>query len=192
MKRTLACSVVVFSVTFSVISFAGPAFSAQIRIGASVNYFMPSDSAYKDLYGRGGIAPAGSLSLELLRRLELRAEVGYFQDDGKMSLTREDIKLKLTTAALGVRYRIVDSRMVAPYAGIGLTVCSYKVDLPPRLTGVSKSAAGFEAEAGTYINAAGRLFLDLNFRFFDTDAKAQTGTVKLGGVRFGLGIGYRF
>jgi opacity protein-like surface antigen len=192
MKRTLACSVVVFSVTFLVISFVEPAFSAQIRIGASVNYFMPSDSAYKNLYGRGGIAPAGSLSLELLRRLELRAEVGYFQNDGKMSLTREDIKLKLTTAALGVRHRFIESRMLSPYAGVGVAVISYKEEVPPRLASVSKSTTGFEAEAGTYVNVTARFFLDLNFRYLSAEAKPLTESVKLGGIRFGIGVGYKF
>jgi opacity protein-like surface antigen len=191
-RKTLACPAIVFLTIFSIIVMALPASSAQIRIGGAANYFMPSDSAYKDLYGRGGLTPAGSLSLELMRRLELRAEVGFFQDSGQMSLTREDIKLKLTTAVLGVRYRFIESRMLSPYAGVGVAVISYKEEVPPRLASVSKSTTGFEAEAGTYVNVTARFFLDLNFRYLSAEAKPLTESVKLGGIRFGIGVGYKF
>jgi opacity protein-like surface antigen len=191
MKKSFRHSVIVFSFILYAVVMALPAHSAQLRIGASANYFAPSDSAYKDLYGRGGITPAGSLSLKLMRRLELRAEVGFFQDSGQKSLTREDIKLKLTTAALGVRYKFAESGLLNPYAGVGLALIAYKEEVPRRLAGVSESTAGFEAEAGTYINASGHFFLDLNFRYLVAEAKPLTESVKLGGIRVGVGVGFR-
>ncbi len=171
---------------------ARPAHSAELRIGVSANYFVPSDSAYKDLYGRGGIALAGSLSLEPISRLELMAEVSFFQDSGKMSLTREDIKLRLTIPLLGIRYKFIKLRALSPYAGIGLALVAYKEEVPPRLSDVSESTAGFEAETGTYIKASGHFFLDLNFRYLSAKATPLTESVKLGGIRVGIGVGYRF
>ena len=193
MRKPSAYPVFALSIILSMISiFPGSANSAQLRIGAAANYFVPSEAAYKDLYGSGGISPAGSLSVGALRRLEIRAEVAFFRDEGKMSLTQEGINLSLLTCVLSFRYGFIESKLLRPYAGAGFALISYQEEVPQRLTDVSESSTGFTAEAGTYINPTGRFFLDLNLSYLSAEAKPHVETVKLGGIRVGIGAGFRF
>ena len=169
-----------------------PALSGPLRIGVAAGYYVPSDSAYKDLYGQGNLMFGGSFGFELIRKLEVRVDAGYFQDSGKMNLTKEDLKLSLLTGGLGVRFRFVDAKLLRPYVGGGLIIYAYKEDLPPRLEDVSKSAMGFQAEAGTYVSLTRRVLLDVNFRYVFMNVKPADEAVKLGGIRAGLGIVYQF
>jgi len=169
-----------------------PALSGPLRIGLTAGYYMPSDSAYKDLYGQGNLMFGGSFSFELIKKLEARLDAGYFQDSGKMNLTKEDLKLSLLAGGLGVRLRFVDAKLLRPYVGGGLIIYAYEEDLPPRLEDVSKSAFGFQAETGTYIGLTQRLWLDVNLRYVVMNAKPLREAVKLGGIRAGLGIVYQF
>ena len=169
-----------------------PVFSGPLSLGLAAGYYMPSDSAYKDLYGQGGLMFGGSFSFELIRKFEVRVDGGYFQDSGKMNLTKEDLKLSLLAGGLGVRLRFVDAKLLRPYLGGGLAVYGYKEDLPSRLEDVSKTALGFQIEAGTYIRLTQRVLLDLNLRYVFMNAKPLREAVKLGGIRAGLGIVYQF
>jgi len=169
-----------------------PVFSGPLRIGVSAGYYVPSDSAYKDLYGQGNLMFGGSFSFELIRKFEVRVDGGYFQDSGKMNLTKEDLRLSLLSGGLGVRLRFVDAKLLRPYVGGGLAIYAYKEDLPSRLADVSKTAVGLQGEAGTYVSLTQRISLDVNFRYVFMNVKPVDEAVKLGGIRVGLGIVYQF
>lgn len=169
-----------------------PVFSGPLRIGVSAGYYVPSDSAYKDLYGQGNLMFGGSFSFELIRKFEVRVDGGYFQDSGKMNLTKEDLRLSLLSGGLGVRLRFVDAKLLRPYVGGGLAIYAYKEDLPSRLEDVSKTAVGLQGEAGTYVSLTQRISLDVNFRYVFMNVKPVDEAVKLGGIRVGLGIVYQF
>jgi opacity protein-like surface antigen len=169
-----------------------PGFSGPLRVGLMAGYYMPADSAYKDLYGRGNLIFGGSLGFELIRKLEFRLEGGYFQDSGKMNLTEEDIKLSFIAASLGARFRFVESKAFQPYVGVGVAMYAYKEDLPARLDDVSKKAVGFQGEAGFYYALTRKILLDLNFRYVLMNTKPLNESVKLGGLRAGLGVVFQF
>ena len=181
-----------FSTVIFVLTYIQPAFSGPLRLGITAGYYMPSDSAYKDLYGQGNLMIGGSLGFELIRKLEIRLEGGYFQDSGKMNLTGEDLKLSFFAGSFGARFRFVDGIALQPYVGVGIAVYSYKEDLPPRLEDVSKTAVGFQGEAGIYYALSATILLDLNFRYVLMDTKPFNESVKLGGIRAGLGVAFQF
>jgi hypothetical protein len=91
----------VLSTLILVLVLAQPAFSGTLKLGLTAGYYLPSDSAYKDLYGQGNLMFGGSLGFELIRKLEIRLEGGYFQDSGKMNLTEEGLKLSFFAEASG-------------------------------------------------------------------------------------------
>jgi opacity protein-like surface antigen len=169
-----------------------PAFSGPLRLGIMAGYYMPSDSAYKDLYGQGNLMFGGSFGFEFIRKLEIRLEAGYFQDSGKMNLTEEDLKLSFFAGSLGARFRFVDGKALQPYIGAGVAMYSYKEDLPARLEDVSKTAFGFQGEAGIYYALSAKILLDLNFRYVLMNTKPLNESVKLGGLRAGLGVVFQF
>jgi len=166
--------------------------SGSVRVGASVNYYAVSDSNIKSIYGSGNSMVAGFLSVGLFRKIELGAEANYFRAKGKMTLTEEEISLVLMPFVLRARYRIADFGRFSPYFGAGLAYFSYKENLPSRLGNVSETAVGELGEAGCYCQFGKRLFLDVNVRYIICETKPFEESIKLGGLRAGLGIGYIF
>jgi len=166
--------------------------AGDFKIGVSLNYYSVSDSIYKDTYGSGNLMFGAYLNYELFRFLEIMAEANYYQDKGEMTLTKEEMKFTLTPLVLAIRGKLPNMKTSTPYLGVGLEYYLYKEDLPDRFEDVSESTVGFHAEAGVYVNVLKSLFLDLNFRYIKADAKPFDETIKLGGLRAGLGIGFRF
>jgi opacity protein-like surface antigen len=169
-----------------------PGFSGDFKINAGANYYAVSDSLFKEIYGSGGLMFSGSLGYEVMKHLEVIAEASYYQDTGKMTLTGEEIKFTITPLVLAVRGKLPNVKTAIPYLGIGFEYFLYKEELPDRLEDVSDSTAGFHVETGVYVNVLGSLFLDLNVRYIQADAKPFDETIKLGGWRAGLGVGFRF
>jgi len=128
----------------------------------------------------------------LIRKLEIRLEGGYFQDSGKMNITEEDLKLSFFVGSFGARFRFVDGKTLQPYVGAGVALYAYKEDLPARLEDVSKTAVGFQGEAGIYYVLTSKILLDLNFRYVLMNTKPFNESVKLGGLRAGLGVVFQF
>jgi outer membrane protein W len=185
----------IFSVILVIVFFGGLttfAAAASVRVGASINYYAASDSNIKDIYGSGNTMVGGFLSFELFRKIEVGVEANYFRAKGKMTLTQEEISLVLMPFVVRARYRIADFGRFSPYVGAGLAYFSYKENLPSRLGNVSETALGEHGEAGCYCQFGKKLFLDVNVRYVFCETKPFDETIKLGGLRAGLGIGYIF
>jgi opacity protein-like surface antigen len=191
-EKPMRKTFIVFAFAIFVLGLVQPVFSGPLRLGLMAGYYMPADSAYKDLYGQGNIMFGASFGFELSRKLEIRLEGGYFQDSGKMNLTEEDLKLSFFAGSLGARFRFVDGKALQPYVGAGVAMYSYKEDLPARLEDVSKTAFGFQGEAGIYYALSAKILLDLNFRYVLMNTKPLNESVKLGGLRAGLGVAFQF
>ena len=186
-KKTAFILFVIFLFVFTSYSFAD-----KFKIAGTLNYYSVSDSIYKDTYGSGNLMFGAYLNYELFQFLEIMAEANYCQDKGEMTLTKEEVKFTLTPLVLAIRGKLPNMKTATPYLGVGLEYYLYKEDLPDRFEDVSESTIGFHAEAGVYLNVSKSFFLDLNFRYIKADAKPFDETIKLGGLRAGLGIGFLF
>lgn len=169
-----------------------PAFSQKLKAGGALNYYTVTDSIYEDVYGKGNLMFGGSLSYEVLKRLELRAEANYFKQKGEMTLTQEEITLTLIPIVLGTRVYFFEFTQLSIYLGTGINFYAFKERLPDRLGDVSESTIGYHLEAGTYVNIFRKVYLDVNFRYIKADAKPYEETINLGGFRAGIGIGFQF
>ncbi|MGB6340802.1 MAG: outer membrane beta-barrel protein [Candidatus Aminicenantaceae bacterium] len=161
------------------------------KIGGFLSYYAVSDSVFKEVYEDGGLMFGGSLSFDVIKEFEIRVEANYFQNKGQMTLTKEETYFSIVPLVLGARIKLLD-RKISPYVGSGVDYCLYKEELPERFEQVSETVVGFHVEAGVYVNVLKSLFLDLNFRYIQADAKPFDETIKLGGWRAGLGIGFQF
>jgi opacity protein-like surface antigen len=169
-----------------------PAYSQKLKAGGSLNYYTVTDSLYKDVYGAGNIMFGGSLSYEVLKSLELRAEASYFKQKGEMTLSQEEITLTLIPLILGARVYFFEFNPLTIYLGTGMDFYAYKEKLPDRFEEVSESTIGYHLEAGSYVNIWRKVYLDMNFRYIKADAKPFDETINLGGFRAGIGIGFQF
>jgi opacity protein-like surface antigen len=175
---------------FLVSSSSYQCWAGSFKVGASVNYYAISDSIFKELYKSGGMMFSGFLSYSY-KMFELRTEFNTFQLNGNMSLTKEEITFSMTPIVVGLR-AVLFNRTVSPYLGGGFNYCLYKEELPARFEPVSESVIGFHFEAGSYFYMTKGLHLDFNVRYTNLNAESFEGDVKIGGIRAGLGVGYRF
>jgi len=173
-------------------SLSHPAFPKRFKAGGALNYYTVTDSIYKDIYGSGNIMFGAFMSYEVLIKLELRAEANYFRQKGEMTISQEEITLTLIPIVLGARIRFVELNKLSFYIGTGIDFYAYKEELPDRLEDVSESTIGYHLEAGTYLTIFQRVYLDMNFRYIKADAKPFDETIRLGGIRAGIGIGFQF
>jgi opacity protein-like surface antigen len=169
-----------------------PLFSpaAKLRVGGSLSYYSLSDPIYEDTYGSGNLCINASISYDPLKYLEIRGEVGYFKDTGETTLTREEITFSMTPVAIGLRAKWVTTAKFSPYLGFGVDLVSFKEKA--RLGETSDSATGFHLEAGSYVELGRRFHLDLNLRYIKADARPLDETIRLGGWRAGIGVGFSF
>jgi len=174
-----------FVLIFTLYSSAG-----GFRVGGSIGYYSVADSIYKNTYGSGNFIYGGSLSYDLLRSFEIRGEVGYFKDKGEMTLTREEIEFSMIPVVIGMRVKLVKIEKLSPYLGAGVDFYSFKERA--RLGDTSDSTVGFHIEGGSYIALGKGFHIDLNLRYVKADAEPFDETIKLGGWRAGVGVGYSF
>ena len=188
MKKTIVTLIAMLSL----LNLSPLNFAKGFGVGGSLNYYAVTDSIFKDIYGPGNIMFGCSLSYELIHKAELRAEVNYFRDRGEMSISQEEITMNIIPIVLGIRIRIKDIKSYSPYVGAGICFYSYREELPERFEDVSESTIGFHVEVGSYVDITHRFFLDLNVRYINAADKPFDETIKLGGFRAGIGIGYSF
>lgn len=174
------------------VSLSTYSFALGFKFGGSVNYYSVEDSIFKETYGEGNLMYGVSLSLETMRKFELRAEANHFRKQGEMTLTKEEITFTLRPVILGLRLRFVDLGLVSLYLGGGAGYYSYTENLPDRFEDVSESTIGYHGEAGCYVNVVPKFYLDFNVRYSIANAKPFDETVKLGGIRAGIGFGFSF
>jgi opacity protein-like surface antigen len=183
---------VAFTALFTLVSTSQPCFAESFKIGGCVNYYSVADSLFKDVYGKGNLMFGGALSYEPIRMLELRAEAHFFKQKGEMTISKEEITLTMRPIILGARIRFVEINRLSPYIGIGVDFYSYKEKIPDRFDDVSEHTTGFHVEGGFYVDAIHSLYLDVNIRYTKADTKPFDETVKLGGIRAGIGFGIQF
>jgi len=164
----------------------------QVKVGGSVHYYVFKDSLFKDIYGTGGIMLGAFLALEPIKRLELRGEYNYIRTTGKMTISKEKLNLTLAPILLGVRFKVMDTKMLSPYLGIGAGTYSLREDYPERIKDVSESTGGYHAEIGAYFKLMTKVQVDLNLRYVKASKKSFDQKVQLGGFRAGIGVGYTF
>jgi len=167
-----------------------PAAAKAFHLAGSLGYYFLADPIYKDTYGSGGLIMEGFFSYDLSKRLEIRTAVGYFTAQGKMTLTREEIRFCMVPVVIGVRVKPVKLGKFDPYFGIGLDYYAFKETARPGNT--SDSTTGFQLAGGTCLSLTETLQLDINLCFVKADAQPLDEVIRLGGWRAGVGLGYTF
>jgi len=188
MRKIIIILVLVLTVGLS------PAAAQIFKAEFTLSPYRPDDSLYKEVYGNGSFMFGVSLSLNLIWRIEFRAEANYFRDKGAMTVSGEEVVFTFAPLFIGARIRIITINKFIPYVGFGYAVYSpYREKLPERFGDVSASAKqGYHLETGVYVNLPRRFYLDMNIRKINLKAEPFGDTRQLGGFKGGIGFGLRF
>jgi len=157
-----------------------------IKIG--LNYFTPSEKVFKDIYG-GGIMYGGEINIGVWKRLELWIDGGYFSKKGKLTYTEEETKLKIIPIGGGLKY-VFGTEVLNFYIGAGLNYC-YSEEANP-IGNVSKGKLGYAGKIGSLFKVKGGLIIDLCISYSYCKIKPADYNVNIGGLKVGMGIGYKF
>lgn len=188
MKKIMITLVLLLTVGLS--SAIAQIFKAEFTLSP----YTPEDPLYKEVYGNGSLMYGVSLSLNLIWRIEFRAEVNYFRDKGNMTVSGEEVVFTFMPVFVGARIRIITIKKFTPYIGFGYVVhAAYSEKLPERFGDVSENAkGGYLIEAGVYVNLLKRFYIDANIRKIDLDVEPFGNPRELGRFSGGIGVGLRF
>lgn len=99
--------------------------AGSVIIEVKGNYFSPTESAFRDIYGCG-IEYGGSISYGIWKNLEVWLGGSYFIKNGEATFTKEQIKLKILPIGAGIGYSHPFGKVVSIYGRVGVNYYSYK------------------------------------------------------------------
>ena len=185
MKKIIVVWAIFFLIT-------GSSLNAQtgdsFRIEGLVQYFQPSEEAFKDIYG-SGIMFGGEISFKVWEWIYIWTGADYYNKGGKTTFTQEDTDLRITPIYGGVMFQLPNPRF-KPYTALGIGYFLYEEENP--IGQIDGSEIGYIIQLGLRVEAVGPLFFDVKGAY--SICKTQPGDfeVDLGGVKGGIGIGLEF
>jgi len=167
-------------------AWAGDGF--QVRVCGSV--LVPADSGYKDVYGQNAFLPEIKTGMSLSGPFYLWAGYGLVSKKGETLVLKYEAKSTQHFISAGAGYKGTLSEKLEWLAEAGLLVVSYKEEaMEVTVTG---SALGFLAGAGLVYRLGERFFVAAEAGYLLASDEVEGKTIKLGGLRAGLGLGIRF
>ncbi len=158
----------------------------DITAALKMSYFDPADDSVKNIYG-SGMMYGGELDIGIGKDFHLWLEGSFFSKRGKLTFSEEETKLEIIPVGIGIKYMIVDWNL---YLGIGLNYNIYREDNP--IGNIRKGKVGYIGRLGGWIKIAGGLIMDFFTDYSYCKTQPADYEVNIGGLRVGIGLGYRF
>jgi opacity protein-like surface antigen len=185
-KLTLAVATLLF---FSML------LSAQhLKLEVKGSYLYPSESAFRDIYGKGwkygGEVGLGT-NLNNLHGIEIWVGATSFNKKGQLTYTKEPTELKVLSIGAGVKYKLnILRNFLFPYVGLGFNYNQFK---ETNLFGeISQDEYGYQGLIGVYLKPFKGILLDLYVDYSSCKMKPEDIEFDIGGFSLGLGFGYEF
>lgn len=178
----------IFTTVLAVAFVSGLGSAADFYIQAKGVYFNPTDEAFKEIYGSGFMYGA-EIGFGIGKGVEFWIDGLYFGKTGETTLTQEETKLSLFPKSGGVKTTF-DFGVFNLYVGGGVSYFRYKETSP--IGEIQENKWGWLIRAGTYVDIAYFLFLDLQATYIYTQVNTEDLEVNLGGFSLGAGLGLRF
>jgi hypothetical protein len=159
-----------------------------VTVELKISYFNPSEQAFKDIYG-SGLMYDREVNIRVLKNLQLWLEGGFFSKKGKMTFAQEETKLELLPLGTGAKYSLTKWK-ISFYLGMGLNYYRYKEETPLRL--IRKGALGYLGKIGGVVKIGDGLVMNFYTDYSDCKTQPADYKVNIGGLRAGVGLGYRF
>jgi len=121
--------------------------------------------------------------------LEVVIGGSYFSKKGKLTFTQEDTKLEIIPIGAGLKLWLSTGNPDF-YVGGGLSYIFFKEKNP--IGEVSKGELGYEAIIGSIVELIRGLFIDLSINYSYSVTRQADFKVNNGGLKTGIGIGYKF
>jgi hypothetical protein len=183
MKKISSC--------FFILAFlAGFANASDFRIEARAQYFQPREQAFRDIYGSGPQF-GGEFSIGLWRGLEIWLGGSYFAKKGLTTFAQEEIRIRIIPLGGGLKYGFLVGSFNL-YAGLGIQYFKYKETAIPEGDHITEAKIGYVARLGSMVDLARPLILDFFLEYNICQMKPADFELDIGGLSFGIGLGWEF
>ncbi|MBU4203905.1 MAG: hypothetical protein KKD59_08160 [Acidobacteria bacterium] len=152
------------------------------------NYFIPSEQAFKDIYG-GGFAFGAEVSFKIWNNLHFWADGRFLSRKGELTFTKEETKLQIIPIGFGLKYFLTAGTLQF-YGGIG---GGYFIFKESNVIGdVSKDGFGFITRIGVLFQVTDSFFFDLFGNYSNCKMHPADFSIDIGGIEAGIGAGFKF
>jgi hypothetical protein len=165
-----------------------PSQARKFYIEAKGGYFMPTEQAFKEIYG-SNLCWGGEIGTYLSRYFGIWAGVDYYSKMGKLTFTEEDTKLRIAPILVGAKLFVPISKH-SLYLGGGIGYFQYKES--NEIEVIKKGDFGFVGKAGLVLRFGAAFFFDLQGSYTSCKVKPAELEANLGGLLVGAGIGFQF
>jgi len=154
------------------------------------SYMVPNDSAFKDVYGKGGFVPEIRLQYDLSSSFYIWGGVGLFSKKGLTPQLQNDAKSRQIYLSLGGGYIAKLSDKMNLRVGPGLFLVSYKEEVAD--SELSGSRLGLRADADLLFQLSDKFLAGITIGYATASDTVEDVSFKMGGFKIGAGIGIRF
>ncbi len=185
MKR-IVLIIIVFLVS-TIILTAGEKIYGEL----GVNLLLPSDSNYKEIYGNSVMMPDVEIGYVINEKISVYGGLGYIS---KRGTTVGELKVDTKTARsyldFGIVCGIYNSNKLSIKIKSGISYIMSKEEAMEEE--VSSNTLGFRGELEGNYSINKNIFTGLKIGYIYGKDRVEDMDIKLGGVKIGLLLGYRF
>ena len=154
------------------------------------NYFNPSDSGYKDVYGSSVLFPGLKAGYKLYKGFYIWGGYEFFSKKGTTTELKQEAKSTQHFISFGIGYDGKISEKLRYKAELGMLNASYKEEaMDEEVTG---NSIGFGVETGILYRIWSGFFIKISAGYFNASDKVEDVEIKLGGFKAGIGVEVRF
>lgn len=162
-------------------------------ITLSGNFLMPRDSGFKDTYGDKVFFPEIKLGYKFMKDCYVWGGLALFSKKGETPVLKEEAKNTQNLLSFGFGYDGKLSEALGFQAEAGILYDKYKEEAMD--VTIKDSAIGFRIDAALFYYLNKKIFLGAGVGYLaandDVDVEGDSVSIKLGGFKAGLCLGFK-
>jgi hypothetical protein len=165
----------------------------QTRVEIRAAGFIPSNERFRDIYHNIGASYQIEASASLFNCMDVWVNADWFSKHGNPCGCDGSTRVSIVNSSFGIRLPFKACGPLTPYLGIGPSFGNIRLRNKTRCCreSVSKFAVGVVVKSGIYYCICGCAYIDLFVDYLYQPVNF-TDRVDIGGVKAGLGIGFKF
>lgn len=168
-------------------------------ISVTGNYMVPLEKNFEEIYGSGIFDPEIKAAFKFYRPFYLWGGYGFLSKSGESIVFEEPTKWKENFLSLGIGYNGNLSIKFGYKAEVGLFYVMYTEEMSHMEEGEfvekftnSGKAVGVRIDGAGIFKISDRLFTEISIGYLFASDTVDEISIKLGGLKGGVGIGFRF
>jgi len=176
-------------ITITMLLVAASLSAQALTLSVHANTFTADNDDFKNIYGTGKFLPELKLSIRVGGNFYLWGSYALLKSTGTDPLTDKDSESTREFLAGGLMYRLgfIDEGEFAVKGELGIVSISEEEDIEGEIS--EGSGIGFQVGIGVTYGFWKRFYVEGSFSYNYAMTEINNFSQRLGGIRFGLGLG---